>query len=73
MGYERRQKNELVINLLKEFMNDRGWKEDVLTEKHVNNIDNFLTKVVLRKYSTILLNDSPTSYAEYAHNLDQTF
>ena len=71
MGYERRQKNELVINLLKEFMNDRGWKEDVLTEKHVNNIDNFLTKVVLRKYSTILLNDSPTSYAEHAHNLDQ--
>ena len=50
-------------------MNDRGWKEDALTEKHVNNIDNFLANVIT-KYSTILLNDSPTSY-RHAHNLDQ--
>ena len=72
LGYDLKHKNKLLIHLAKDFMIDRGWDEEKLTEKEINNIDDFFKNVISQKSSNILLNNSPTSlYSEYAYNLNQ--
>ena len=63
--------NNVLVDFLKDFMDDRGWNEESLTAKHIINIETFLKRVVMQKQALILSSESPLPYGDYAHKVKQ--